>query len=146
MKSKYIYFAIAAFLVSLAIYPVAFAQLSNYAQSGNPYMCAPLVPCQQPPAGSIACGTACVITMKDNSFVPGTINATVGDKIVWVNHDGYSHTTTSFNASAWSSPIIPPGGSFSFTVNLAPGKYYYYCKFHPFMIGVLNVLPVTKSS
>ena len=32
--------------------------------------------------------------MKDSTFSPGTINATVGATIEWMNHDGFSHTVT----------------------------------------------------
>lgn|GEM_PF-1086916 len=146
MKTKYIYFGVAALAVAVAVYPVVYAQVAS--QSNTPYFCAPLVPCQQPAPGKIVCISMCVITMKNSAFLPGTINASVGAKIVWVNDDGFSHTSTAFNSSAWTSPIIPPGRSYTLIVNgsLSPGKYYYYCRFHPFMVGVLIIMPAKNSS
>ena len=148
MKTKYIYFAIAAMMVTAVAYPVAFASINNSQKSGNPFFCAPLIPCASQPPGTIVCMTHCTVEMKDSTFVPGTINATVGATITWVNTDGFAHTVDAFNTSLVDSPFIPPGHSFSYTIpnTVAPGKYYYECTVHPFMIGLLNVLPSNSTS
>ena len=142
MKSKYIYFIIAALMIAAVAYPVVYAEV-NPSPSTSPFFCAPLVPCQKQPPGITICETFCVVTMQNSAFSPGTINATVGATIEWINLDGYSHTTTAFNTSAWDSPMIPAGQTYELkiTKSLAPGSYYYFCSVHPFMIGLVNVLP-----
>jgi len=142
LKSKYIYFIIAGLMIAAIAYPVVYAEV-NTGQTNGPFFCAPLVPCQKQPPGSIMCATSCVIDMKDSTFSPGTVNATVGATVIWENQDGFSHTVTAFNSSAWNSYLIPPGQTFKLLITsaLAPGSYYYYCSVHPFMIGLLNIVP-----
>ena len=148
MKTKYIYFAVAALMITAVVYPLAYASLTNSQRASNPFFCAPLIPCQKQPPGTIICSAFCTVEMKDSTFVPGTINATQGSTIEWVNEDGYSHTVTTFNSSVIYSPVIPPGGSFNYTIpkSVLPGTYYYFCSVHPFMIGLINVLPANSSS
>ena len=145
MKSKYIYVIIAVLMIAAVAYPVLYSALNSQGSS-NPFFCAPLVPCQKQPPGSINCTSFCIVDMEDATFVPGTINATVGATIEWVNHDGFSHTATAFNTTAWNSGLIPPGHSFNLTITsrLARGSYYYFCNVHPFMIGLVNVLPANS--
>ena len=69
-------------------------------------------------------------------FSPNTITLNVGDSVNWVNQDGVLHSTTQ-DANLWSSNLIP-GGSFTFMFN-NPGTYTYHCRFHPYMIGTINV-------
>jgi plastocyanin len=149
MKSIYIYVIIAILMIGAVAYPVLYSALNHSQGSSNPFFCAPLVPCQKQPPGSIACATFCIVVMRDSSFSPGTVNATVGATIDWVNLDGFSHTVTPFNSTAWNSSLIPPGHSFNLTItsSLAPGSYYYFCNVHPFMIGLVTVVSssTTKS-
>ena len=144
MKSKYVYFAIAALAVAAVVYPVAYAQIANPNVSADPFLCAPLIPCQKPPPGSVLCTSICYIYMQDSNFVPGTVNVTVGATVVWINQDGFSHTSTSYNVSGWNSGAIPPGDRYSLTItsNFTVGaSYYYHCNIHTTMIGLLNVVP-----
>ncbi|MGI0092154.1 MAG: cupredoxin domain-containing protein [Nitrososphaerales archaeon] len=142
MKSKYIYYAIAAMMVAVVAYPVAYSSITNYEQASNPFFCAPLIPCQKQPPGAVICIAACTITLQNSLFSPGTVNATQGSTIQWVNKDGYSHTVTAFNSTAFSSGLIPPGHTYTLKIpaTLKPGAYYYFCSVHPFMIGLVNVL------
>ena len=148
MKTKYIYFAVAALMVAAVAYPVAFSTINNAQNSGNPFFCAPLIPCQKQPAGSIVCTSTCTIEMKDSSFVPGEINATQGATITWINKDGFDHTIYTFNTTLIDSPFIQPGHTYSYTIpkTVTPGLYYYECTVHPFMIGLINVLPSNSNS
>ena len=147
MKSKYVYLIIAGLMIAAVAYPVVYAEV-NTGQSSTPFFCAPLVPCQKQPPGVINCTSTCTVDMKNSAFSPGTINATYGSTIIWVNQDGFPHTVTAFNSSAWHSFLIPPGQSFKLiiTPRLTPDSYYYYCSVHPFMIGLINVLPENNSS
>jgi plastocyanin len=148
MKSKYIYVIIAILMIAAVAYPVLYSALNHSQGSSNPFFCAPLVPCQKQPPGAINCTSFCIVSMQDSTFTPGTINATVGATIEWINHDGFSHTVSAFNSSAWNSPLIPPGHMFNLTITgrLAPGTYYYFCNVHPFMIGLVNVLPANSTN
>jgi len=135
-------------MIAAVAYPVVYAEVNSNQSSNGPFFCAPLIPCQKQPPGVIYCTSVCTINMQDASFSPGTINATYGSKIIWLNKDGLPHTVTAFNSSAWHSFLIPPGQTFTLLITpaLMPGSYYYYCSIHPFMIGLLNVLPANSSS
>ncbi len=143
MKSKYIYFVIAALMIAVVAYPIVYASVNNYEQVSNPFFCAPLIPCQKQPPGILVCASICTVTMQDSVFSPGTVNATQGSTITWINEDGFSHTVTAFNSTVFASPVIPPGHDYTLTIpkTLQPGSYYYFCSVHPFMIGLVNVLP-----
>lgn len=75
------------------------------------------------------------------TYYPGTVLASPGARITWVNEDGFSHSATPFNATAWSGPLIPPGQSYTVTIpdKAQPGAYYYHCIVHPAMIGEVKV-------
>jgi plastocyanin len=85
-----------------------------------------------PPAG---------IAIKGLTFNPATLSVSRGTIITWTNEDGFPHTSTSDTAGVWDSgPITGNGGSFRFTVHLAPGTYSYHCSIHPFMKGSITVV------
>ena len=148
MKSRYIYVAIAMLMVAAVAYPVVVSAFNSSQNGSNPFFCAPLIPCTKEAPGFVLCTQTCTVAMQDSTFVPGTINATVGATITWHNLDGFSHTVTFFNTSLASSGFVPPGHSFSYTIpsSVIPGAYYYFCSVHPFMIGLLNVLPSNATS
>jgi Copper binding proteins, plastocyanin/azurin family len=143
LKSKYIYYVIAALLIAVVAYPIVYASVSNYNVVTNPFFCAPLIPCEKQAPGVEICIPSCTVLMIDSSFSPGMVNVTQGSTITWVNKDAFSHSATAFNTSAFNTFLIAPGRAYSFTVpkTLSPGSYYYYCSVHPFMIGLVNVLP-----
>src|SRR5512141_3129273 len=72
-----------------------------------------------------------VVEMVNYEFAPRDSTVQVGDTITWTNLDQDFHTSTSGNNGApsglWDSGLFGPGGSFSFTFNVAPGRYDYYC-------------------
>lgn len=95
-------------------------------------------------AAFVSTGFATVYTIKvqDFQFKAKTVNAKVGDTILfkWVNG---IHTTTSLSipagATAWNKPIDSAHKKFGFVLRVA-GVYNYNCTFHaPFMKGVINV-------
>src|SRR3954451_3578464 len=93
------------------------------------------------------------VTISDFQFSPATVNATVGDTIVWIWTGPTVHTTTSTTvpsgASAWDSNIMDAANAiFSYKLTTA-GAYSYFCAIHPNMLGTINVtavLPVTLSA
>lgn len=142
MKAKWIYFLVAAIAVSAVVYPVIYYQFNSTSVNDNPFSCTPLIPCTGTPKATELCTTTCYITMVNASFVPQAINVTAGATIVWVNHDGFSHTTTSVNTTGWNSPPIGPGHSYSLNItnSFSLGVYYYHCNIHPNMIALINVV------
>lgn len=75
--------------------------------------------------------------MTTTAFSPNPLNVSVGTTVTWLNNDGTAHTSTS-DGGAWSSPIIAPGGQFSFTFQSA-GTFPYHCMIHPNMVGTVSV-------
>lgn len=147
MKSKHIYIIVTMLAVLAVSYPIIYAEVATPNLINNPFLCAPLIPCQKPPTATSVCSTTCYIYMQNSTFVPAALNVTVGAMIIWVNHDGFAHTSTSFNTTGWNSPVIPAGHQYSINIssNMEVGyNYYYHCNIHTTMIGLLTV--VSKKS
>ncbi len=101
---------------------------------------------QAGPAGSAGGGAAPVagglaktyqVSVTDNSFSPATVQARVGDTIVWTNLGKMPHTVTAGDGSFNKTPIAP-GATFSYSLR-AQGTVPYVCSFHPGMNGTLVV-------
>ena len=147
MKSKWIYFIVSAVAILAVVYPVIYYQFNSASVNSDPFSCTPLIPCQGVPQASSLCQKICYVYMENSTFVPSAINVTAGTTIIWINHDGFSHTSTTVNSTGWSSPPIPPGQRYnvSITNTFIIGAYYYHCNIHPMMIGVVNVVANMKS-
>jgi len=77
--------------------------------------------------------TVVIANMKFGT-VPDGLKA--GDVILWVNKDVVKHTATARNRSFHVD--LPPGAR-SQTVVPRPGRYPFYCRYHPAMTGTLVV-------
>ena len=77
------------------------------------------------------------VTIDKLVFSPATVEAKVGDTIVWVNKDVFAHTATV--KGGWEV-MIPPKKSASLTLSAA-GAVDYFCRVHPNMKGRLVVAP-----
>jgi plastocyanin len=76
------------------------------------------------------------VAMSNVAYAPATISARVGDTIVWENNDIVAHTATARDKS-WDLMVLPKKTG---TVTLkAAGAIAYYCKFHPNMVGHIEV-------
>jgi len=78
-------------------------------------------------------------------FIPAAVTIAIGDTVTWVNDDTAAHTSTSGNAADgpdgnWDSSMVMAGSSFSNTFDTA-GEYPYFCMVHPWMAGIVIVLP-----
>ncbi|TKK67456.1 hypothetical protein FC093_14265 [Ilyomonas limi] len=83
-----------------------------------------------------------IIKVSNFQFSPSSVNAKVGDTIIWKWVTG-KHTTTSLsipaNAKAWDRPIDVDHKSFRYILKVA-GVYKYDCTIHAsVMKGTLNV-------
>lgn len=85
---------------------------------------------------SVSAATATIV-IQDFVFNPNTITLNVGDSVTWINQDGATLHSTTQDTNLWSSDL-GQGGSFSFTFN-NPGTYTYFCRFHQFMRGKIDV-------
>jgi plastocyanin len=77
-------------------------------------------------------------TMAGVAFVPTTINAAVGDVIVWTNNDTVPHTATLKDDAACTTPNLAGGETGGLTFSAA-GTYAFFCKVHPSMTGTIEV-------
>jgi plastocyanin len=92
------------------------------------------------PASQPAAQAAAVAVKIDNfTFQPKELEIAVGTTVTWTNVDDVPHTATSKDdPQTFDSKALDTDEKFSFTFT-KPGKYPYYCKVHPHMMGVVTV-------
>ena len=84
----------------------------------------------------------CVLTYA--CFYPQLIKIIPESTVIWTNNDSIAHTVTSGNVSdvqtgnIFSSSMIPPGKTFSFTF-YNKNNYSYFDQVHPWMTGQIIV-------
>jgi plastocyanin len=78
------------------------------------------------------------ITMENLVFTPAEASAKAGDTVEWINKDIFAHTATTRNGDL--DVTIPPKKTVTSVLKKA-GTLDYYCRFHPNMKAVLNVVP-----
>jgi len=75
-------------------------------------------------------------------YDPETVDITVGTTVAWDNADTTVHTVTSGKApetdGIFNSEMMSAGDIFEFTFTDA-GTFDYFCTFHPWMAGTVNV-------
>jgi plastocyanin len=82
------------------------------------------------------------IKVVDNQFLNATVNAKVGDTILWVWQQGI-HTSTSVSVplgvTAWNKPLDSAHKQYGFILRVA-GQYKYKCRYHAVlgMTGTIN--------
>jgi plastocyanin len=74
---------------------------------------------------------------EDEAYVPETLTVKAGTTVTWRNDDTSSHTVTEHEYE-WTSPLLNPGESWSYTFN-EPGVYDYHCNPHLWMVGTIVV-------
>ena len=77
------------------------------------------------------------------SLSPAVLNVGVNETVTWQNNDNAIHTVTTGKPQLGydgriDSGIIQPGKEFSYQFT-KEGVYAYYCLFHPWMTGLVNV-------
>jgi plastocyanin len=77
------------------------------------------------------------VTIDRLVFSPATVEAKVGDNIVWVNKDVVAHTATV--KGGWDVMIAPKSKG-QMTLEKAESVDY-FCRFHPNMKGHVTVRP-----
>lgn len=91
----------------------------------------------QAPAAAKPNGRASIASFK---FLPKTIELKVGGTITWTNRDKAPHTATSDERAAarFDTGRLTTGESGKARLE-KPGSYPYFCRFHPFMTGTIEV-------
>ena len=92
-------------------------------------------PATEAPAGSSAATTE--VDIAEFKYVPETITVTAGDTVTWTNSDEAPHTATA-DDEAFDTGDLQRGQKGEVTFE-EPGSYPYYCRFHAFMKGTVEV-------
>ena len=71
-------------------------------------------------------------------FAPRDFTIKVGQPVTFRNVSTVDHTVTARDNS-FNSQNVAPGASWVYTPT-TPGKFAYFCQYHPFMTGVITVV------
>ena len=89
------------------------------------------------------------VEMRNIQFQPANIVINQGDTVTWTNRDSQAHDTVSGTnlvpSGFWASPLLPRAGTFSFTFNIPPGSYGYYCTPHVQLFGMRGTVTVNAT-
>lgn len=77
------------------------------------------------------------VRMAGSRFEPSTLTIAVGDTVRWFNDDALPHTVSATDRS-WDSGNLAPGQAFEHRFEAA-GSYPYLCRYHPGMVGSIEV-------
>jgi plastocyanin len=78
------------------------------------------------------------VTIADYTYDPTKIVVPAGTTITFNNEDSTPHTATSKQSGAFETDSIDTGKSAEVVLD-QPGTYAYFCAFHPFMKGTIEV-------
>jgi len=93
---------------------------------------------EAPPAGDTAGGqSADQVEIVEFLYEPEAVTVAAGTEITWTNADAAPHTATA-DDSSFDTGTLDKGDSASATFD-EPGTYAYYCRFHAFMNGTVEV-------
>jgi plastocyanin len=90
-------------------------------------------------AAAAAPTATATVRIENFTFDPPTLIVRAGTKVTWINQDDIPHTATSATR-AFGSTALDTGEQFTFRFD-EPGSYAYFCKLHPHMQGMIEVLP-----
>ena len=73
-------------------------------------------------------------------YVPKTVEVRTGGTVTWTNRDSAPHTSTSDDGAMEDFDTRRYDGGERARVRFdQPGRFAYYCRFHPFMTGTVEV-------
>ena len=74
-------------------------------------------------------------------YEPDPLTVNKGDGVQWANADNVPHTVTSREPDLFDSGTVNAGATWLLnTAEIDAGEYEYYCMFHNWMVGKLNVV------
>ena len=74
-----------------------------------------------------------------SAFDPSQVTAKVGTTVTWVNHDTVPRSVAADDGKSFSSPPIPPGGSWSYAASRA-GTFNYHDGTRPYAVASLEIV------
>ena len=77
------------------------------------------------------------VEIADFKYAPETATVNVGTEVTWTNDDDATHTATA-DDSSFDTGDLDKGDAKTVTFE-KPGKFTYYCRFHPFMKATIEV-------
>lgn len=77
------------------------------------------------------------LAIRGMEFSPATLEAAVGDTLVWTNHDLVPHTATASHEQ-WDTGTLEQGASGTVVLGTR-GATTYFCRLHPTMTGTVVV-------
>jgi plastocyanin len=77
------------------------------------------------------------VEIADFAFDPETVTVDAGTKLTWTNDDEAPHTATADDGS-FDTGTLKLDDTGAVALDQA-GTYTYYCRFHPFMKGTVEV-------
>jgi plastocyanin len=77
------------------------------------------------------------VEIADFEYAPETLTVPVGTKVTWSNSDEAPHTATAEDDS-FDTGTLREGDDVGVVLD-EPGTYAYYCRFHAFMKGKVEV-------
>jgi plastocyanin len=83
-------------------------------------------------------GKAKSVTIADYVYEPARTVVPVGTTVRFANRDAAPHTATSKRSGAFDTGTIRKGKAGEVVLE-EPGTFAYYCAFHPFMKGTIEV-------
>ncbi len=94
------------------------------------------------PLGRVASAPVTVnVPMKSFGYLPRRVRIRAGQAVRWTDMDRAPHTATADQDAAGSFETGRVRNGRSATVMFTkPGRYPYYCRFHPFMVGTVEVV------
>jgi len=92
----------------------------------------------QPEASATPSGDEVKVGMKDIKFVPESVTAKVGQKIVWTNNESVPHNVTAKEGADFESDTLNEGDTFDYTPAKA-GAIAYVCTIHSGQNGSITV-------
>lgn len=92
---------------------------------------------EAPAEESAAGGSTDQVEIVEFLYEPEAITVAAGTEVTWTNADAAPHTATA-DDSSFDTDTLDKGDSGSATFD-EPGTYSYYCRFHAFMKGTVEV-------
>jgi plastocyanin len=82
------------------------------------------------------------VVMKVLEFSPTSVQAKVGQRVMWTNEDNSPHNVTYVSGPQFKSSrqVMTRGVTFSIKLT-QPGTIHYYCSIHPWMKATIVVSP-----
>jgi plastocyanin len=97
----------------------------------------PATPAAAMAAGGAGGASTNRVAIDDFAFDPETVTVDAGTKLTWTNDDEAPHTATADDGSFDTGTLkLDDTGAVALD---QPGTYTYYCRFHPFMKGTVEV-------